>query len=120
MDKEWTESEENELIREQRERQLKMIRDIQNKAEKKYNNLEANYNDTGSENTYRSMHYYDNLIKICQLAADAIKGNCSRCEAHKNTAEMFVKKYQDAKTLNMTDVLNFDSIISDFIQCKFY
>lgn len=117
---ELTESEENKINQDRKNHQLKLIRDIQNKAQKKYDELEANYNDTGSSSTYRTMHYYDDLITVCRLAVEAVNRSCSHCDQHERTAKSLIKKYQDAKATNMADILTFDNVIADLIHCRFY
>ncbi len=118
MNKEWTEEDEISSQSAFNELKRKRIKKIFEKAEKKYFELEANYNCTGSSSTYRTMQYYNDIMEICRLALQTVDKNCSRCESHRRTARRFVNKYREAKSNNFTDMLNFDSIIDDFLQCQ--
>lgn len=119
MSREWTEEDEERYQLDREKWQLERIRKIRDKAEKRYNELEANYNDTGSSSTYRSMKYYEDLLNICDMARKSVEGVCSRCESHRRAADVFIKKYQEAKASDLTDILTFDNVIADFTSCKY-
>ena len=120
MSKNWTEEDEFKIRDDRKKYNEERIKKVLEKSEKKYTDLETNYNCTGSPSTYRTMQHYKDLIDICEMALQTVRGSCPYCESHKRTARNFAKKYRDAKAVGMTDVLNFDEVISDFEQCIWY
>lgn len=87
--------------------------------EKRYQELEANYNCTGSERTCNTMHKYDDLIQIIRLARQQLNGQCHSCERHDRDINNAIKKYEMYKNTNMKGFENFDEFISELKSLRF-
>lgn len=96
----------------------KLLDKYQIEFEKKYRELEANYNCTGSERTLKTMYKYADLIKIIQLAREQLNGQCHSCERHDRNINSAIKKYEMYKSTNIKDFENFDNFISELKSLK--
>lgn len=54
-------------------RQKQLIDRVYQKAEKRFNALEENYNETGNGRTRTSMYQYVDIMRVCELAKYAIE-----------------------------------------------
>ncbi|MBP1560399.1 MAG: hypothetical protein J6C96_04045 [Oscillospiraceae bacterium] len=97
----------------------KLLDKYQIEFEKKYRELEANYNSTGSLHTYNTMHKYDDLIQIIRLARQQLNGRCHSCERHDRNIDNTIKKYEMYQKTNMTGFENFEEFISELKSLKF-
>ena len=74
--------------------QLRMIDKIYADAEKRYEELEHNYNDTGSNSTYRTMTKYENIKRVCELARYAVTTDCPKCAQKKREIRNLIGNYE--------------------------
>ena len=96
-----------------------VLNKYQGEFEKKYSELELNYNCTGSAHTCNTMHKYDDLIQIIRLARQQLNGVCHSCERHDRNIDNAIKKYEMYQKTNMTDFENFEEFISELKGLKF-
>lgn len=91
-------------------RQKKLIDSVYQKAEKRYNELERNYNDSGSGRTRTSMYWWEDIMNVCQLAEYAITADCPKCADRKRDIQNLIHKYraksQMDSTVRIEDVIN--------------
>ena len=106
---------ESERKQHQREIILKKLKESQTK----YDEAEYNYQCTGSASTMRTMHWHEDMIMIYTLALQALDNVCRTCESRRRRANSYVNKYENAKKIGNNDVLNFDSVIKEFIDLEY-
>lgn len=58
----------------------RIVEKIRADAQKRLDENERNYQDTGSSRTYKAIERNDNLVRTCDLALEAIKGDCHFCK----------------------------------------
>lgn len=97
----------------------KTLDKYQNEFEKKRQELELNYNNTGSARTYNSMHKYDDLIQIIRLARQQLDGRCSSCERHERNINASIKRYKSYQDAEIKDFENFSNFISELESLRF-
>lgn len=111
----WAEEDSIRYETEEKERKRNIVLKKFKEAQKKYDEAERNYQDTGSASTMRTMYRHEDMMMICELALQALDNVCEKCESHRRKARYAVDKYKTAKKLGDNYVLNFDYIIADFI-----
>lgn len=96
----------------------KALDKYQSEFEKKFHELESNYNSTGSLHTYNTMHKYDDLIQIIRLARQQLNGRCHSCERHDRNIDNAIKKYEMYKETDMAELENYNEFISELKSLK--
>ena len=109
----------NSYEAENKERKRKVILKKLREAQDKYDEAERNYQDTGSSSTMRTMHRHEEMVMICGLALQALDNVCGKCESRRRNATYTVNKYKEAQKSGNNDLLDFDKIISDFIDLQY-
>ena len=115
----WTEDDEIKYESENKKRKRTVILKKLEEAQRRYDEAERNYQDTGSSSAMRTMHRNEDIMMICRLALQALDNVCRKCESRRRNAKYAVNKYKEAKESGNNDVLNFDNIISDFIDLQY-
>ena len=71
---------EEQLRDEDRERDKKWVRDLLNKAEKKLEQAEYDWQSSGGYGTRSSITKYDKEARLCRLALRGLEQGCHRCD----------------------------------------
>jgi len=86
---------------------------LQEQYELKINELERNYQDTGSTRTQNTIYKYRDLIVVIRMARLYLDENCSGCERHRRSVADLIKRYEAYKAQGLKDFENFNTFISD-------
>lgn len=111
----WTEEDQSRYEAESKERKRKIILKKLEESQKRYDEADRNYQDTGSSSTMRTMRRNEDMIMICELALQALDSVCGKCERQRKKIGSAIDKYSFANEKNDTYLLNFDRIINDFM-----
>lgn len=93
------------------DRQKSLINRVYQKAEKRFNALEENYNETGNGRTRTSMYQYEDVMRVCELAKYAIEADCPKCTDRKRDIKNLIHKYRTEAQVSST--IKIDTVISD-------
>lgn len=94
-----------------------IIEDIKSKAQKHLEEHERNYQDTGSSRTYAAIIKNDNIITICNLALEAIDGNCHNCKRKNRLIVDMINRYEKLRETGNT--IDIEKVIHDLINIRY-
>lgn len=111
----WTEEDQIRYEAESKERKRKIILKKLEEAQRRYDEADRNYQDTGSSSCMRTMNRHNDMIMICGLALQALDSICGKCERQRKKIGDAIDKYRYAKEKDDRYLLDFDRIINDFM-----
>lgn len=111
----WTEDDQIRYEAESKERKRKIILKKLEEAQRRYDEADRNYQDTGSSSCMRTMHRWKDMIMICELALQALNSVCGKCERQRKKIGNAIDKYRYAKEKDDKYLLKFDRIIDDLM-----
>lgn len=95
----------------------RMIEDMKSKSQKRLEEHERNYQDTGSSRTYAAIVKNDNIITICNLALEAIDGNCHTCKRKNRLLDDMINRYK--KLQETENTIDIEKVIHDIINIRY-
>lgn len=95
----------------------RIIEDMKSKAEKRLEEHERSYQYTGSSRTYAALVKNDNIITICNLALEALGGNCHTCKRKNRLIDDMINRYK--KLQETGDTIDLKNVIYDLINIRY-
>ncbi len=86
---------------------------LQEQYELKINELELNYQYTGSARTRNTIYKYRDLIEVIRMARNYLDQSCSGCERHRRSINDLIKRYEIYKAQGLKDFKDFNTFIND-------
>lgn len=111
----WTEDDQVRYEAVNKERKRQIIMKKLEEAQRRYDEADRNYQDTGMSCCTRTMHRWEDMIMIFGLALQALDNVCGKCERQRKKIGNAIDKYRYAKEKDDTYLLDFDRIIDDFV-----
>lgn len=88
---------EKQLRDEDRERDKKWVRDLLNKAEKKLEQAEYDWQLSGGYGSRSAITKYDNEVRLCRLALRGLEQGCHRCDLRLRNISTYTDKLEAEK-----------------------
>ncbi len=94
---ELTEEQEDQFRSQERNRQRELIQKIRSNAQKHYEQNEENYQSAGCSASLRAMNKWQDLLDVCNMAAEALETECSRCRQRYRNGIILAQQLRDRK-----------------------
>lgn len=96
---------------------IDMVNKLRDKSQKQIDKLEREYQETGSASTYRTLNKHYDITTTCDLALEALNGDCHFCKNRNRRLEDAIKRYKKLKETGST--IDVNKVINDLIIIRY-